>query len=108
VYGIVSYSVARRTREMGIRLALGTTPGQLRARLLGQGLRPIVAGIIPGIAGAILSSRLLESIVEGAKSVNGATCAAAVSLILLIAALGVWVATRPIVRLEIIEILRAE
>ena len=108
VYGIVSYTVARRTREMGIRMALGTTPERLRFRLLWQGLFPIAGGAIPGVAGAILSSRLLESIVEGAKSVNGVTCAAAVTFILLIAALGVWVATRPIARLEISEILRTE
>jgi ABC-type antimicrobial peptide transport system permease subunit len=108
VYGIVSYTVARRTREMGIRLALGTTPGRLRARLLWQGLVPIAAGAIPGIAGAILSSRLLESIVEGAKSVNTATYAACVLFIAFVAALGIWLATRPIARLEIMEILRTE
>jgi len=108
VYGIVSYTVARRTREMGIRLALGTTPGRLRARHLWQGLVPIAGGTIPGIAGAVLSSRLLESIVEGAKSVNAATYAACVLFIVLVAALGIWLATRPIARLEIIEILRTE
>jgi putative ABC transport system permease protein len=108
VYGIVSYTVARRTREMGIRLALGTTPGRLRARHLWQGLVPIAGGTIPGIAGAVLSSRLLESIVEGAKSVNAATYAACVLFIAFVAALGIWLATRPIARLEIIEILRTE
>jgi putative ABC transport system permease protein len=108
VYGIVSYTVARRTREMGIRLALGTTPERLRARHLWQGLVPIAGGAIPGIAGSILSSRLLESIVEGAKSVNAATYAACVLFIAFVAALGIWLATRPIARLEIIEILRTE
>jgi putative ABC transport system permease protein len=108
VYGIVSYTVARRTREMGIRLALGTTPERLRARHLWQGLVPIAGGAIPGIAGAVLSSRLLESIVEGAESVNAATYAACVLFIAFVAALGIWLATRPIARLEILEILRTE
>ena len=108
VYGIVAYTVARRTREMGIRLALGATPERLRVRLLWQGLVPIAGGIIPGIAGAILSSRLLKSIVEGARSVNGVTYATAIAFITLIAALAMWVATRPVARFEIVEILRTE
>jgi len=107
VYGIVSYNVARRTREMGIRMALGTTPERLRARLLWQGLVPIAGGVIPGIAGAILSSRLIASIVEGTKDVNGTTYATGVTVIALIATLGIWVASRPIARLEM-EILRTE
>ena len=108
IYGIVSYTVARRTHEMGVRMALGTTPARLRVSLLRQGLIPIAAGAIPGIAGAVLSGRLLESLVEGAKSVNATAYAASVLFIALIAAIGIWMATRPIARLDIVEILRTE
>jgi predicted permease len=108
IYGIVSYTVARRTHEMGVRMALGTTPDKLRASLLRQGLAPIAAGALPGIAVAMLSGRLLESLVEGAKSVDAAAYAAAVLFIALIAAIGIWVATRPIARLAIADILRTE
>ncbi|HXX21814.1 MAG TPA: ABC transporter permease [Terriglobia bacterium] len=108
IYGIVSYTVARRTREMGIRLALGTTPKRLRVRLLWEGLAPIAGGAIPGIAGAVLSGRLLETLVEGSKSVNAATYASCVLFIAFVAAIGIWAATRPIARLEITEILRTE
>jgi putative ABC transport system permease protein len=106
IYGIVSYTVAQRTHELGVRMALGTTPAHLRVSLLRQGLLPIAAGAIPGIAGAVLSGRLLESLVDGAKSVNVTTYAASVLFIALIAAIGIWVATRPIARLDIAEILR--
>ena len=108
IYGVVSYTVARRTHEMGVRMALGTTPARLRASLLQQGLIPIAAGAVPGIAAAVLSSRLLESLVEGAKSVSATAYAASVLFIALIAAIGIWMATRPIARLEIVEILRSE
>jgi putative ABC transport system permease protein len=108
IYGIVSYTVAQRTHEMGIRMALGTTPDRLRVALLRQGLVTIAAGTIPGIVGAILVGRYLESLVEGAKSVGATTCAASVLFIVLIAAAGIWTATRPVVRLDIMEILRAE
>ena len=108
IYGIVSYTVAQRTHEMGVRMALGTTPARLRVSLLRQGLVTIAAGAIPGIAGALLSGRLLESLVDGAKSVNATTYAASVFFIALIAAAGIWVATRPIARLDIVEILRTD
>jgi predicted permease len=108
IYGIVSYAVARRTHEMGIRMAVGITPAKLRRSLLRQGLMPIAVGAIPGIVVAILSGRLLESLVSGAKSVNLEAYAATVFFIAWVAAMGIWMATRPIARLDIVEVLRAE
>ncbi len=108
VYGTVSYTVAQRTHEMGVRMALGTTPARLRVSLMKQGLIPIVGGAIPGLAGAVLSSRLLASLVEGAKSVNASAYATSVFFIAFIAAMAIWMATRPVTRLEIMEILRTE
>ena len=108
IYGIVSYTVARRTHEMGVRMAFGSTPDKLRARLLWQSLIPIAAGAVPGIAAAILSGRLFESLVEGAKSVNAAAYAESVLFIAAVAAIGIWMAARPIARLDIAEILRTE
>ena len=93
---------------MGVRMALGTTPEKLRASLLRQGLIPITVGAVPGIAVAVLSGRLLESLVDGAQSVGAATYAASVLFITLIAGMGIRAATRPIVRLDIVEILRSE
>jgi ABC-type antimicrobial peptide transport system permease subunit len=93
---------------MGVRMALGVSPARLRVSLLRQGLVTIAAGAIPGIAGAVLSGRLLESLVDGAKAVDAATCAASVLFIAWVAAMGIWAATRPIAGLSIAEILRAE
>ena len=70
IYGIVSYAVVERTHEMGVRLALGTTPVQLRGMLLRHGLLMVVAGAIPGIAGAQLTGRSLESLMDGAKPIG--------------------------------------
>jgi ABC-type antimicrobial peptide transport system permease subunit len=89
-------------------MALGATPARLRVTLLRQGLIPVAGGAIPGIAGAALSGRLLENLVEGAKSVNATAYAASVLFIVLIAAIGIWMATRPIARLNVMEILRTE
>lgn len=81
-------------------------PARLRVSLLRQGLIPIAGGAIPGIAAAVLSGRLLENLVDGAKSVNATTYAASVLFIAVIAATGIRVATRPIARLDIVEILQ--
>jgi ABC-type antimicrobial peptide transport system permease subunit len=108
IYGVVSYAVAQRTHEMGVRMALGSTPAGLRVKLLGQGLLTIGVGAIPGVAGAVITGRFLESLVDGAKPANATTYAVSVISIALIAAAGIWVATRPVARLDIVEILRAE
>jgi ABC-type antimicrobial peptide transport system permease subunit len=89
-------------------MALGTTPARLRAGLLGQGFITIAVGAIPGIAGAVLSGRLLESLVDGAKAGTATTYAASVLFIAWIAAIGIWGATSPIARLDVVEILRTE
>ncbi len=108
IYGIVSYAVSRRTQEMGVRLALGTTPARLRLFLLRQGLIPIAMGAVPGIAGAVLTGRLLDSLVNGAKPVNATAYAASLLCVASMAAISIWIATRPIARLDITEILRSE
>ena len=108
IYGVVSFTVARRTHELGVRMALGTTPAGLRVNVLRQGLLTIAAGAVPGVAGAVLTERFLESLVEGAKPANATIYLASVTLIAAIAAVGIWVATRPVARLDIAEILRTE
>jgi ABC-type lipoprotein release transport system permease subunit len=80
IYGIVSYAVVERTQEMGVRMALGTTPSRLRSMLLRQGLLVVVAGAIPGIAGAQLTGRFLESLIAGAKPIGLTTSAGLVLL----------------------------
>lgn len=108
IYGVVSYAVAQRTQEMGVRLALGATPAVLRRNMLRQGLLTVAAGAIFGIAGAMFTGRFLESLVEGARSVDVSTFILSILFIGLIAAISIWVATRRIARLDILEILRID
>jgi putative ABC transport system permease protein len=108
IYGIVSYAVVERTQEMGIRMALGRTPAQLRGMLLRHGLLMVAAGAIPGVAGARLSGRFLESLIDGAKPIGLATSAGLVLLFALIASASIWSATRRIATLDITSILRSE
>jgi predicted permease len=108
IYGIVSYAVAQRTQEMGIRMALGRTPAQLRGMLLRRGLLMVMAGAIPGIAGAHLTGRFLESLMDGAKPIGVTTSAGLVLLFALVASASISGATRGIARLDITSILRSE
>jgi predicted permease len=108
IYAIVSYAVVQRTQEMGVRLALGTTPVRLRSLLLRDGLLMVAAGAIPGIAGAQLTGRLLESLMDGAKPIGLATSAALILFFALVASASIWSATRRIASLDIMAILRSE
>jgi predicted permease len=108
IYGIVSYAVVQRTQEMGIRLALGTTPVRLRGMLLRQGLLMVVASAIPGIAGAQLSGHFLENLIDGARPVGLGTSAGLILLLALVASTSIWSASRRIARFDIMTILRSE
>ena len=108
IYGVVSYSVAQRTHEMGVRMALGATAAGLRIDFIRQGLATIAAGAAPGVAAAVLTGRFLESLVEGAQPANATTYLAALVVIALVAVAGIWTATRPVARLDIVDTLRAE
>jgi predicted permease len=108
IYGIVSYAVVQRTQEMGVRMALGTTPARLRSMLLRQGLLMVAAGALPGIAGAQLTSRFLETLMEGAKPIGLAASSGLLLLFALVASASIWSATRRIATLDIMAILRSE
>ncbi len=58
VYGVVSYGASQRTREIGIRMALGAEPGDVRSLILGHGLRLVVMGVVAGLAGAAVMGRV--------------------------------------------------
>ena len=108
IYGIVSYAVAQRSQEMGVRMALGTTPARLRGMLLRQSLLMVAAGAIPGIAGARLTGRFLETLVDGAKPVDWGASAGLVVFLALVASMGIWAATRRIAKMDIMAMLRAD
>jgi putative ABC transport system permease protein len=108
IFASLSYSVTQRISEMGIRLALGTTPRHLRWKLLQHGLLMVVFAAACGSAGAILSGRFLASLVEGASSIDAWTMVTSVAGITVTAWVSIWIGTRPIARLNVSEILRIE
>jgi putative ABC transport system permease protein len=76
IYGVMSYWVTQRTREMGIRMSFGAKPGDLHRLVIGEGIRLALAGIVAGALGATLVSRAMASLLYGVKPFDPALFAA--------------------------------
>lgn len=85
IYGVVSFGVARRTREMGIRLALGGERSQLRRMVQLQSMRSVFAGALAGLVGALVAGRLLETVLFGVEPSDPATLAMTAFVLLTVA-----------------------
>ncbi|MFN0180577.1 MAG: ADOP family duplicated permease [Gemmatimonadales bacterium] len=83
VYGVVSYGVARRRAEFGVRLALGAAPSRVMSEVVGRGMKPVVAGVVVGLALAVGLSRLVAGFLYGISAVDLASYFAAGGALLL-------------------------
>ncbi|MGH9479021.1 MAG: FtsX-like permease family protein, partial [Terriglobales bacterium] len=106
IYGVVAYAVARRTTELGVRLALGADGGRIFVMILRQGLTPVVAGLIAGVAAALASGRLLASLLFGVRASDPAVIAAVCALLLLMAAAACAIPARQAARTSPLAALR--
>jgi predicted permease len=79
IYGVLAYFVSQRSRELGIRLALGARPGALFRMVVGQGLRPVAVGSAIGLAGAVAVTTLMQSLLFGVTPVDPAAYLVAAS-----------------------------
>jgi putative ABC transport system permease protein len=108
VYGVNAYAVASRTREFGVRVALGASPGQLVTSVVRRGMALASIGIVAGCAGAIAVGRLLTSLLYGVPARDPLTLAGAVGILALVAALACWVPARRASRVDPVAALRSQ
>jgi ABC-type antimicrobial peptide transport system permease subunit len=108
IYGVISYAVAQRTRELGVRMALGATRGQVLGLVLGQGLRLAVAGVAIGIVAALALSRVVASLLYGVSATDLATFAGVPVALALIAMLATLVPARRATRVDPVVAMRTE
>jgi predicted permease len=94
LYGVVSYMVSLREREMAVRMALGAQPGSLRRRVLAQAMAVAVAGIVVGLGAALLSSRVIATLLYGVAPGDTATLVGAVALMGVVAFAASWIPAR--------------
>ena len=108
VYGVASYSISQRTHELGVRIAIGASAERMRWMLLRQSLLPVGIGMAAGVAGAVGLGQFLQHMMDAAQRMDAATCAIAAILLAAVAAVAVWAATQRILRLDPMQVLRAE
>ena len=107
-YGVIAYAVTARTREIGIRMALGAKPGEVLRLVLGGGLRLATAGIVMGLLGAYLATRLLSASLYGVSPGDAGTFVAIATLMAVVAGLASYVPARRAMRVDPVIALRAE
>jgi predicted permease len=108
IYGVISYSVTQKTREIGIRTALGASESQVVSMFVYRGLRLSIVGVALGLAGAVASTRLMTSLLFGVSAMDPVTYAAVAAAVIAAAVAASYVPSRGAARAVPLEALRAE
>jgi putative ABC transport system permease protein len=108
LYGVLSYAVSQRSREIGLRMALGSTARGVVGLVIGRGLALTGAGLVLGLALAAIGTRSMKSMLFGVDAFDPATFATVSALLGVVAVLACWVPARRASRVDPIIVLREE
>jgi putative ABC transport system permease protein len=108
IYGVIGYMLAQRTREIGIRVALGAQNGALKRMLLGRILVPVLGGVTLGLGGAAGMSRLIDGLLFGVTALDPETYGLAALVLIATAAVAAYLPARCVARVDPMGALRAE
>jgi hypothetical protein len=108
IYGVVSYATARRTREIGVRMALGATPASVRRGIVTGAARTVGTGVVTGIAAGLLATRALQGLLFGVGRLDPLTFVAGASLLFGVGLLAAWVPARSASRVDPVVAIRSE
>ncbi|MBA2303750.1 MAG: ABC transporter permease [Acidobacteria bacterium] len=108
VYGLISYSVAQRTREIGIRVALGARPAQVVGPIVREGMRMALIGVGVGLVGALAATKVIAAFLFGVEATDPLTFAVVAALLLLVALLASYIPSRRALRVDPLTALKAE
>ncbi len=107
IYGLISFSVQQRAREFGIRLALGTTPDQVRSMIVGQSLGLAAIGVFIGAAGSMALARYMETLLYGVKPIDPVAIGVSSLVLGSVAVLAAYIPARRAARLDPVDVLRS-
>jgi putative ABC transport system permease protein len=108
IYGVVSYSVHQRAREIGVRMALGATEADVQRMILAQGIRLVAVGLAIGLAVALVASQLVEKLLLVVNPRDSVTFILVPSLLALVATVACWLPAHRATRVDPALALRSE
>jgi ABC-type antimicrobial peptide transport system permease subunit len=108
VYGVMAYAVGGRRHEFGVRMALGATGARVLRGAMSTGARPLAAGLVLGVGGVVVTSRLLQSLLYEVHPTDSLTLVTATAILAIVAAAAIWIPSRRASRVAPSQALRAE
>ncbi len=108
LYGVLAYSVGLRTREIGVRVAMGAEPARIARLIVGEGFRLVIAGAVVGLAGAYAVTRFLRSLIYGVSAMDPETIATVTAALMAVAFVATYFPARRAARTDPMEALRTE
>ena len=108
LYGVLTYVVSRRVRELGVRVALGATPSSVRRLVVSDGLRLVLIGVVAGIAAAAALSRAAESLLFEVTALDPLTYAAVAGAVIVVSLAACWIPAARASRVDPVEALRGD
>jgi putative ABC transport system permease protein len=100
IYGVISYYVEQRRKEIGIRMALGATAREITRAVVGEGMMLVLIGVVVGVGGALAASSVLASLLFGVEARDMDTYAGVVALLSLAAFVACWLPARRAARMD--------
>ena len=108
LYGVMSYTVTQRTREIGMRMALGAQTGDVLRLVIGEGMKLALIGALLGLGGALALTRLMKTLLFGVSATDPLTYIVIAAALIIVALLACWIPARRVASMDPLVSLRVE